>query len=61
MGQSRLFGLAILSIENARARQLDLQDLIEDFAQRKASYDVSDNFIYLKDLVLIVGFIGCLF
>ncbi|QQP52346.1 Uncharacterized protein FKW44_004473, partial [Caligus rogercresseyi] len=33
MGQSRLFGLAILSIENARARQLDVQDLIEEFAQ----------------------------
>ncbi|KAK7170655.1 hypothetical protein R3I94_000757 [Phoxinus phoxinus] len=35
MGQSRLSGLAILSIENARARYLDLY-MIDSFAQRKA-------------------------
>uniref|UniRef100_A0A672HGU4 HAT C-terminal dimerisation domain-containing protein n=1 Tax=Salarias fasciatus TaxID=181472 RepID=A0A672HGU4_SALFA len=36
MGQGRLSGLAILSIENARARQLHTKDLIEEFAERKA-------------------------
>ena len=36
MGQSRLSGLAILSIENDRARQLDVKDIIHDFAERKA-------------------------
>lgn len=36
MGQERLSGLAVLSIENARARRLDLTELIDDFAQRKA-------------------------
>ena len=36
MGQSRLSGLAILSIGNARARHLDIKDLIDNFAQRKA-------------------------
>ncbi|QQP56876.1 Uncharacterized protein FKW44_001691, partial [Caligus rogercresseyi] len=42
MGQSRLSGLAILSIENARARQLDVQDLIEEFAQSKAGSCIYD-------------------
>jgi hypothetical protein len=36
MGQSRLSGLAMLSIENARACHLDMKDLIDNFAQRKA-------------------------
>ena len=36
MGQGRLSGLATLSIENHRARQLDLKDIINDFAERKS-------------------------
>lgn len=36
MGQERLSGLAILSIENTRARELNIGDIVEDFAQRKA-------------------------
>ena len=36
MGQERLSELAILSIENCRARALDLNGLIDDFAERKA-------------------------
>lgn len=36
MGQERLSGLAILSIENTRARQLNIGDIVDDFAQRKA-------------------------
>ncbi|QQP54121.1 Uncharacterized protein FKW44_006841, partial [Caligus rogercresseyi] len=36
MTQERLSGLAILSIENIRAQELDIKEIIEDFAQRKA-------------------------
>ena len=36
MGQERLNGLAILSIESTRARELNIKDIVEDFAQRKA-------------------------
>ena len=36
MGQERLSGLAILSIENTRARELNIGDVVDDFAQRKA-------------------------
>lgn len=36
MGQERLRGLAILSIENVRTRNLDLSTVVNDFAQRKA-------------------------
>ena len=36
MGQGRLSGLATLSIENARARQLHIKDLINEFAERKS-------------------------
>ena len=36
MGQGRLSGLATLSIENDRARQLDVKDIIHDFAERKS-------------------------
>jgi len=36
MGQERLNGLAILSIESIRARELNIKDIVEDFAQRKA-------------------------
>ena len=36
MGQERLSGLAILSIENSRARTLVLGRVVEDFAERKA-------------------------
>ena len=36
MGQERLSGLAILSIENCRARALDLSSVIKDFAELKA-------------------------
>ena len=36
MGQDRLCGLAILSIENERARALNIQQIIDDFAERKA-------------------------
>ena len=38
MGQERLSGLAILSIENIRAQELDIKDIVEDFAQRKARH-----------------------
>jgi len=36
MGQERLCGLAILSIENTRARELNIGNIVDDFAQRKA-------------------------
>ena len=36
MGQERLSGLAILSIENTRARALNIGNIVDDFAQRKA-------------------------
>jgi hypothetical protein len=36
MGQERLSGLAILSIENGRARTMDLSSVVNDFAERKA-------------------------
>ncbi|KAJ4938896.1 hypothetical protein JOQ06_028362 [Pogonophryne albipinna] len=36
MGQERLRGLATLSIENSRARKLDLSSVVDDFAERKA-------------------------
>ena len=36
MGQGRLSGLATLSIENDRACQLDVKDIIHDFAERKS-------------------------
>ncbi|KAK0140154.1 Zinc finger MYM-type protein 1 [Merluccius polli] len=36
MAQERLFGLAILSIENERARKLDISQIVNDFAERKA-------------------------
>lgn len=36
MGQSRLSGLATLSIENELARQLNFDDIINDFAAKKA-------------------------
>lgn len=36
MGQERLSGLAILSVENSRARNLDLSSVVNDFAERKA-------------------------
>ncbi|KAI4812344.1 hypothetical protein KUCAC02_023742 [Chaenocephalus aceratus] len=36
MGQERLSGLATLSIENSRARKLDLSSVVDDFAERKA-------------------------
>ncbi|KAJ4935225.1 hypothetical protein JOQ06_016761, partial [Pogonophryne albipinna] len=36
MGQERLSGLATLSIENSRARKLDLSGVVDDFAERKA-------------------------
>ena len=36
MGQDRLCGLAILSIENEQARALNIQQIIDDFAERKA-------------------------
>ena len=36
MQQDRLSGLTILSIENAVARQLDVSQIIDDFASRKA-------------------------
>ena len=32
----RLSGLAVLSIENAEARKLDVSKIIDDFASRKA-------------------------
>lgn len=36
MGQSRLSGLATLSIENELARQLNFDDIINDFTAKKA-------------------------
>lgn len=36
MGQDRLCGLAIFSIENERARGLNIPQIIDDFAERKA-------------------------
>ncbi|KAI4809403.1 hypothetical protein KUCAC02_018286 [Chaenocephalus aceratus] len=36
MGQEGLSGLAALSIENSRARKLDLSSVVDDFAERKA-------------------------
>ena len=36
MGQERLRNLAILSIEHAKARNLNLDDVINTFAEQKA-------------------------
>ena len=36
MQDGRLSGLAVLSIENAEARKLDVSKIIDDFASRKA-------------------------
>ena len=36
MGQERLSGLPTLSIESIRARELNISEIVEDFAQRKA-------------------------
>lgn len=36
MGQDRLCELGLLSIENKRARKMNLQHIIDDFAERKA-------------------------
>ena len=36
MQNDRLSGLAVLSIENAKARKLDVSKIIDDFASRKA-------------------------
>ena len=36
MGQQRLVNLALLSIENRLARMLNYDDIIKDFAQKKA-------------------------
>ena len=36
MQDDRLRGLAVLSIENAEARKLDVSKIIDDFASRKA-------------------------
>jgi len=36
MQDDRLSGLAVLSIENAEARKLDVSKIIDDFASRKA-------------------------
>lgn len=36
MGQDRLSGLAMLSIENDRAKKLDIGRIVDDFAERKA-------------------------
>jgi len=50
MSQERLSDLAVLSIENERARELDLSNIVESFAQQKArkwtspsaiAYDIS--------------------
>ena len=35
MGQERLSGLAILSIENDRARKLDFTTIVNEFAEQK--------------------------
>ena len=39
MSQERLFGLAILSIENSRARNLDVQTVMKTFAHKKGLCD----------------------
>ncbi|XP_034075665.1 coiled-coil domain-containing protein 106-like [Gymnodraco acuticeps] len=36
MGQERLSGLALLSIESDRAKKLDIQRIVDEFAERKA-------------------------
>ncbi|KAK7126000.1 hypothetical protein R3I93_021393 [Phoxinus phoxinus] len=36
MSQNRLSGLAILSIENTRSRELNTSDIVDEFAERKA-------------------------
>ena len=36
MQDDRLSGLAVLSVENAEARKLDVSKIIDDFASRKA-------------------------
>ena len=36
MQDDRLSGMAVLSIENAEARKLDVSKIIDDFASRKA-------------------------
>ncbi len=36
MSQNRLSGLAILSIENTRSRELNTKDIMNEFAERKA-------------------------
>ena len=36
MQDDRLSGVAVLSIENAEARKLDVSKIIDDFASRKA-------------------------
>ena len=36
MGQERLTGLAMLSIESERAKKLDLEQIVDEFAERKA-------------------------
>ena len=36
MSQERLSGLAILSIENATARTIDYNDIIDEFASKRA-------------------------
>ena len=36
MGQGRLTGLALISIEHEESRKVDTSDLIEKFARRKA-------------------------
>jgi len=38
MQQDWLSGLAILSIENAVARELDVSKIIDDFASQKKEY-----------------------
>ena len=36
VGQERLSGLAMLSIENERAKKMDIQSIVDEFAERKA-------------------------
>ncbi|KAK5614993.1 hypothetical protein CRENBAI_007459 [Crenichthys baileyi] len=38
VGQERLSGLAMLSIENERAKKLDIQSIVEEFTDRKARH-----------------------
>ncbi len=38
MGQERLSGLAMLSIENDRAKKMDIQSIVDEFAERKACH-----------------------